>query len=290
MSDAAIVSAARPKPATRWTGVFDITPGAASSTARRPAGGPVHPGLRVDENIGLQSGAWFGALSEPLRQAILSRARVRKVAAGTALAQRGETTANWIGVVRGALRLGTPLSDGRSFTLDFIGPGQWFGDIAVVDQGAHELDLIAHVPSTLLVVSSFDLRRLIDSCDELREALLQLNCARLRHMVRRFEELHTLALPQRLARELQRLARRFGRPLDDGVCIELALSQGDLAALVGGSRQRVNRALGQMQLLGILRLGASRLLLRHEGRLNAAADGRIALNDASPPRGRSDQA
>ena len=100
-------------------------------------------------------------------------------------------------------------------------------------------------------------------------------------MVRRFEELHTLALPQRLAREMQRLAQRFGRPVDPGVRIELAVSQGDLAALIGGSRQRVNRALGQMQQLGILRLGPTRLVLLDDARLAAVADRRIVLAGAA---------
>ena len=140
--------------------------------ARPAVGASVHPGLRIDESADVLAGHWFATLSEPLRQAILSRARVRKVATDTPLAQRGETTASWIGVVRGAARLGTPLADGRCFTLDFIGPGHWFGDIAAVDRGANALDLIAHVPSTLLEVSRFDLRRLIDNFDELREALL----------------------------------------------------------------------------------------------------------------------
>ena len=100
--------------------------------ARPAVGASVHPGLRIDESADVLAGHWFATLSEPLRQAILSRARVRKVATGTPLAQRGETTASWIGVVRGAARLGTPLADGRCFTLDFIGPGHWFGDIAAV--------------------------------------------------------------------------------------------------------------------------------------------------------------
>jgi len=233
--------------------------------------------LRSDEIASMQAGRWFSGLSEPLRLAIVNRARVRRVTAGTVLAQRGQACANWVGVVRGAVRLGTPLADGRSFTLDFIGAGQWFGDIAAVDHGVAGLDIVAHVPSTILDVARTELRRLIEDHEELREALLQLNCRRLRYMVRRFEELHTLALPQRLARELQRLAHRFGRAVEAGVCIELAVSQGDLAALVGGSRQRVNRALGQMQQAGIVTLGSTRLVLREPDRLEAVAAGRCML-------------
>ena len=234
------------------------------------------PGGRGDANAP-HADSWFASLSEPLRNAITSRARLRTVSAGTSLAQRGDTNAGWVGVVRGAMRLGTSLADGRNFTLDFVGPNQWFGDIALVDGGPQDLDMVAHVPSTLLVVSPFDVRRLMENMGEFREALLQLNCRRLRHMYRRFEELHTLALPQRLARQVQRLAARFGRPLDQGVSIDLAVSQGDLAAMVGGSRQRVNRSLRQMHLLGIVQLGTSRLVVLDEARLDAVADGRIAL-------------
>ncbi|MBI3367974.1 MAG: Crp/Fnr family transcriptional regulator [Burkholderiales bacterium] len=241
--------------------------------------GPTHPQLRAEENARVQSGAWFAELSEPLRHAIVSRARVRQVTAGTRLAQRGDVPANWVGVARGAARLGTVLSDGRNFTLDFIGPSQWFGDIELVDERPLDLDLIAHVPSTLLVVSKPDMRSLLQGFDELRDALLKLNCQRLRHMFHRFEELHSLPLAQRLARQVQRLARQFGRPLAQGggVGVELDVSQGDLAAMVGGSRQRVNRAWRQMHQLGIVKLESSGLVVLDEAALRAVADGKLAL-------------
>ncbi|MEO8056973.1 MAG: Crp/Fnr family transcriptional regulator [Burkholderiales bacterium] len=241
---------------------------------------PVHPGLRPEEIASIRSGAWLSQLSEPLRQAILGRARVRQLAAGTPIAQRGDVPANWIGVASGAVRLGSGLRDGRNFTLEFVGPSQWYGDIELIDDRPLDLDLVAHVNSTVLMVSKADLQRLIDSFDELRDALLRLNCQRLRHMLRRFEELQTLSLTQRLARQVQRLARQFGRPLASGVSIELGVSQGDLAAMVGGSRQRVNRAWRQMDKLGIVQLGHARLLVLQEAALAAVAEGRVVLNGA----------
>ena len=240
-------------------------------------GGPLHPELRHDESARIQAGAWFAELSESLRHAILGRARVRHVGAGTRLALRGDVPTNWFGVARGAVRLGTSLSDGRNFTLDFIGPSQWFGDIALVDDRPLDLDVVAHGPVTLLQVSRLDLKRLLDSSVELRDALLLLNCQRLRHLFRRVEELHTLPLAQRLARQVQRLAHQFGRPDGQGVCIELGVSQGDLAAMVGGSRQRVNRAWRQMHHLDIVRLDQARLRVLDAERLAQVADGRLAL-------------
>lgn len=239
--------------------------------------GSAHPELRVDENACVQAGTWFAELSEPLRHAIVGHARVRQVGAGTVIAQRGDPPSHWFGVARGAVRIGTALADGRNFTLDFIGPSQWFGDIALIDDKPLELDVVAHAPSTLLTITRTDMKRLIEAHVELRDALLQLNCQRLRHMFHRFEELHTLPLGQRIARQLQRLARQFGRHGEQGLVIELGVSQGDLAAMVGGSRQRVNRAWRQMHHLDLVRLRQSRLFVLDEARLAAVAAGRLPL-------------
>ncbi len=233
--------------------------------------------LRDDELQALHSGRWFCELAEGLRQAIVGRARVHRVAAGARITQRGDAAGNWVGVARGAVRLGTALSDGRVFTLDFMAPGQWFGDIALVDQRTEDLDMVAHVPSTLLIVGKQDMHELMELSPEFRDALLQLNCQRLRRVYKRCEERHGLSLPQRLAKQVLRLARHFGRPTTTGVRIDLAISQGDLASMVGGSRQRVNRALRQMQQLGIMQLGPQRLLVLDGPGLDAVASGHTLL-------------
>lgn len=229
----------------------------------------------MPEVASMHAGAWFADLPEPLRVAIVATARVQQVRAGAVLARRGDAAAQWIGVASGALRLGTALPDGRDFTLDFIGASQWYGDIALIDERPNDLDVMAHVPSTVLLVPKADLRGLVARFDEFGAALLRLNCQRLRHMLRRFEELQTLTLAARLARQLQRLGKQFGRVQDHGFVIEIGLSQADLAAMVGGSRQRVNRTLRQMQQHGIVEIGTSRVRVRDEARLQAVADGTL---------------
>lgn len=259
------------------TVLLERTPARPVATAKPQRPWPPPPSaheLRVDESVNIHNGAWFSGLSEKLRQAILARAQLRRVGAGVAIAQRGDPTAAWFGVARGAVRLGTSLVDGRSFTLDFVGPSQWFGDIAVVDDKPLDLDVVTHVPSTLLMLPKPDLRCLMETQPELRDALLQLNCQRLRHLFRRFEELHTLPLAQRLARQVLRLAHQFGRQQSQGVCIDLGMSQADLAAMVGGSRQRVNRAWRQMQQMGIVDRAPQRLVVRDSAALEAVALGR----------------
>lgn len=243
-----------------------------------PPLGAVHePRLRQWESARVEAGPWFSGLSSALRQNILARCRVRHVSRGTVLARRGQPASDWIGVAGGALRLGSICPDGRIFTLDMLSPGEWYGDIALLDGATADLDIEAHAPSTLLLCPKAELQALIAQSSELQQAFVQLNCRRLRHMFRRMEDLQTLPLWQRVAVQLQRLSRQFGRPIDDGLCIDLHLTQGDLADLLCASRQRINGVLRHMQGEGILVHTAARLTVRSPERLAAVAEGRLEL-------------
>lgn len=250
---------------------------AAYTVPAAPDTGVLHPDLRPAENHSLKQGAWFSGLSLELRRAILARARVRHVSRGTLLVRRGNHASDWVGVASGALRLGTDLSDGRSFTLDLLGPGDWYGDIELVDGGHCSLEMRAHVNSTLLLVCKHDLHCLIQGSPELHQALLQLDCRRLRHMLRRMEELQTAPLAQRVAMQLQRLLRQFGRSTAFGERIDVALPQSDLASLLCASRQRINGVLRAMQALGIVSTSHARITVLNPHRLEALAHGQEVL-------------
>ncbi len=246
---------------------------------------PHHPpGLRPVESQRIENGTWFSGLSLPLRQAILSQARVQHVKRGTRLVQRGGTATDWVGVASGALGLATSWRDGRAFTLELLGPGDWYGDIALIDHSPVDLDIVAQVHSTVLLVPLSGLQRLMDEQPERRHALLQLDCARLRHMFRRLEELQTLPLSQRVAVKLKRLLRQFGRPPVAGVVsaearlIDITLTQGDLAALLCASRQRINGVLRQMQVLGILGGSHGRIEVLKPAKLADVASGKLVLD------------
>ena len=232
-----------------------------------------HPDLRPNENHSIERGGWFAALSSPLRQTILARARVRHVGRGTLLVRRGDHASDWVGVAAGALRLSTDLCDGRSLMLDLVGPGDWYGDIELLDGGPCKLQIRVHVKSTLLLVCEHDLRSLVQSHPELHEALLQLHCRRLRHMLRRIEELQTAPLVQRVAIQLQRLLRQFGKPGPSGTRIDVALPQSDLASLLGASRQRINGVLRAMQAHGVVTTSHARITVVDTPRLEALAQG-----------------
>lgn len=243
-------------------------PEAAASTRRSLVS---HPDLTAEEQRGVEHGAWFGKLSAPLRADILARAQVRRLPDGGLVSVRGATADEWCGVAKGAVRIGSVSLAGKPITLTYAEPGTWFGDVALFDGLPRTHDASAHGETTLLIVGRTDFRVLLEGHVELYDALLRLQCRRLRLMFDMVEDLNTLPLAARLAKQLLLLARGYGIAEGTEVRIGLQLAQEDLAQLLGASRQRVNQELKTLERDGALRVEPTRLVLLSRDKLLAIA-------------------
>lgn len=226
----------------------------------------------LDELQNIESGAWFSKLSLSLRQAILSRATLRRLSDGKALATRGSPAEEWCGVAKGAVRISSVSLSGKQVTLTYAEPGTWFGDIALFDGLPRTHDADAHGDTTLLAVRKADFKELLSQHVELYEALLRLNCRRLRLMFDHFEDLNTRPLQARLAKQILLLARSYGVAQGEDIRIGLALAQEDLAQLLGASRQRVNQELKGFEREGAVRVEPTRLVVLSREKLLAISE------------------
>ena len=225
------------------------------------------PILTIAERSNIDSGSWFSKLSQPLRQAILARASVRRLADGALLCARGTPADEWCGVARGAVRVSSVSLSGKQITLTYVEPGTWFGDISLFDGLPRTHDSNAHGETTLLVVRKADFKELLAQHTELYEALLRLNCRRLRLMFDAVEDLNTRQLAARLARQILLLARSYGIAQGEEIRIGLQLAQEDLAQLLGASRQRVNQELKGFERDGAVRIEPTRLVVLSKDKL-----------------------
>ena len=228
--------------------------------------------LTPDERHNIESGAWFAKLSPTLRQAVLSRAYVRRLTDGAALAARGTPAEDWCGVAKGAVRVSLVSLSGKQVTLTYVDPGTWFGDISLFDGLPHTHDADVHGDTTLLVVRKADFKLLLAQHVELYEALLRLNCRRLRLMFNHFEDLNTRPLAARLAKQILMLAKSYGIAQGEEIRIGLQLAQEDLAQLLGASRQRVNQELKGFEREGAVRVEPTRLVVLSRDKLLMFAD------------------
>jgi CRP-like cAMP-binding protein len=207
-----------------------------------------------------------------LRNAILSRSIVRRVHDGALLSSRGEAADEWCGVAKGAVRVSSVSLSGKQITLTYVEPGLWFGDISLFDGLPRTHDANAHGATTLLVVRKADFRELLAQHTELYEALLKLNCRRLRLMFDVVEDLNTMPLAARLAKQILLLSRSYGIEQGQEIRIGLQLAQEDLAQLLGASRQRVNQELKGFERDGAVRIEPTRLVVLSKDKLLAISE------------------
>ena len=227
--------------------------------------------LTILERSNIDAGSWFSKLSSALRSDILSRSTVRRLPDGAMLSARGAPAEEWSGVARGAVRVSSVSLSGKQVTLTYVEPGTWFGDISLFDGMPRTHDANAHGETTLLVVRKADFRALLADHVELYEALLRLNCRRLRLMFDTVEDLNTRPLAARLAKQILLLARSYGVQQGEEIRIGLQLAQEDLAQLLGASRQRVNQELKVFERDGAVRIEPTRLVVLSKDKLLASA-------------------
>jgi len=228
------------------------------------------PILNIDEREAINSGRWFSTLSPSLRHDILRCAYVKRYKDSELICARGEPPEEWIACARGAVRVSSTSLSGKQITLAYVEPGIWFGDVAIFDGDRRTHDAYAHGDSTILCVARADFKKILAAHAELYEALLRLHARRIRQLYGLVEDLNTLPLRARLAKQLLHLVRSYGVPsLSDGreIRIGLQLAQEELAQLLGASRQRVNQELKAMEREEAIRIEPGGLVIRNRDAL-----------------------
>lgn len=222
------------------------------------------PILTNDEREAINAGRWFSSLSPSLRHDILRVAYVRRYKDGDLIAARGDTPEEWLACAKGAVRVSSTSVSGRQITYTYVEPGIWFGDVAIFDGDRRTHDVSAHGDTTTLCVSRADFKKILSTHVEMYEAMLRLQARRIRQLFGLVEDLNTLPLRARLAKQLHHLVRSYGAPSASGeVRIGLQLAQEELAQLLGASRQRVNQELKAMERDSVIRIEPSGIVVRN---------------------------
>ena len=228
------------------------------------------PILTMDEREAINAGRWFSALSPSLRHDILRCAYVKRYKDGELIAARGDPPDEWVACARGAVRVSSTSISGKQITLTYVEPGIWFGDVAIFDGDRRTHDAYAHGDSTILCVAKADFKKILASHVELYDAMLRLQARRIRQLFGLVEDLNTLPLRARLAKQLLHLVRSYGvASLADAseMRISLQLAQEELAQLLGASRQRVNQELKSMERENAIRIEPGGLVVRNRDAL-----------------------
>lgn len=201
----------------------------------------------------------FAELSaEQLDELVRGSAEIR-LARGERLYELGEPAQQAYVVVRGSIRIVLG-SGAREVTLGVVGPGESFGEIALLDGGPRAASTEAIADSVVIGIDRTAVLELLASQEGYAAGLL----AAIGRVIRRHSgdvvECLFLDLEGRVARLLLMLAGAQEEP-HDGDTVDLAGSQREIGSMVHGSRQRVNQVLAGLEALGHIRRGQSAIVL-----------------------------
>lgn len=182
----------------------------------------------------------------------------RVFAQGAYIYYPGNPGLNTYLVESGLVRLFFADATGEEFLVNLVGPLAVFGHPLLEDNQLRVMGAAAHRPSVLLSIGREDLFQMMDFSPQLlRNVYLDLS-TNARKLLLHTRMLVTLPLNARLATILLRLARKDE---DQAYTADLPFSQDTLAGWVGASRGRVNRAMKQLQQMGLIAVDGHRIAL-----------------------------
>jgi CRP-like cAMP-binding protein len=149
-------------------------------------------------------------------------------------------------VATGAVKIVLPSPEGEEAIIATLRPGDFFGELALLDGASRSATATAVEPVETLSLARAPFERLLDEDRGLRMALLSGLAAELRRLTGQVEELHFLDLAGRLAMRLVRLSRDRDPNANGEVRLDWPFTQSDLAAMIGGTRQSVNKLLSRL--------------------------------------------
>jgi CRP/FNR family cyclic AMP-dependent transcriptional regulator len=155
-------------------------------------------------------------------------------------------------VATGAVKIVLPSPDGEEAIIATLRPGDFFGELALLDGAPHSATATAVEPVDTMSLARAPFQELLDEDRGLRTALLSGLAAELRRLTGQVEELHFLDLAGRLAMRLVRLSRDRDPNAGGEVRLDWPFTQSDLAAMIGGTRQSVNKLLSRLMEDGLV--------------------------------------
>jgi CRP/FNR family cyclic AMP-dependent transcriptional regulator len=162
-----------------------------------------------------------------------------------------------------------PGTQGADLTLAVMEPGEFFGDLSLLDGRLRSASAEAARDSTLLTLEREDLTELVRSRPDAALAILEVISLRLRETDQMATDLAFLDVSGRLARRLLDLASVQGQQTNGGVLIKQPITQEELANMIGVTRESVNRNLGMFRRLGLIGREGRRIVIQNEAALRS---------------------
>jgi CRP/FNR family transcriptional regulator, cyclic AMP receptor protein len=210
----------------------------------------------------------FEGLSASERSAISERAHIRVFDAGESIFAIGAPGEQIMAVLSGTVRISVPSNDGKELLLAIIHPGEVFGELAVLDGKERSADAVAETACALAILDRRDILSFFNRNPSAWLKIVEVLCHRLRRTDQVLAEVALMQLPTRLAKMMLRITGdSLPKPVE-----KIRFSQRELASMVGGTRESVNKCLRKWQVGGIVQVSENWIAITDRSALEGIAE------------------
>jgi CRP-like cAMP-binding protein len=198
--------------------------------------------------------ALFSDFSVKQLEAVSLVARKKTLQRRDELFHKGDPGGEIYIVVSGKLKALTTSVEGDDVVFSILGPGEVFGEVALLGATPRTATLSAIEDCQLLAIDRRDFMSFLRTNPEVSVKLLSVIAMRLKRVSELVEDTLFLNLPLRLAKKLCSLSRAYGEEVAEGIRIDLRLSQEEWGDLVGTTRESVNKQMRKWTEAGVVRI------------------------------------
>ena len=206
----------------------------------------------------LRSVPLFASFSEEPLRLLATVVTRRSVARGTIIMAAGDPTDSLYIVLSGRLKVMMSDADGKEVILTILGPGEFFGEMGLIDDAPRSASVVAIEPCELLAINRRDFKKCLAENFEMSMAVMRGLVRRLREADRKIGSLALLDVYGRVAR----LLLDMSETVDGQKMVTKRLPKQDIAKMIGASREMVSRVMKDLQMGGFIEMRGSTIVLR----------------------------
>jgi len=182
----------------------------------------------------------------------------RSAARSTTIMAGGDATDSLYIVLSGRLKVMMSDSDGKEVILSILGPGEFFGEMGLIDDEPRSASVVTIEACELLAIAKRDFKKCLLDNNDMAMAVMRGLVRRLREADRKIGSLALLDVYGRVARLLLDMAEN----VNGEKVVTKRLPKQDIAKMIGASREMVSRVMKDLQTGGYIEMRGSNIVLR----------------------------
>lgn len=208
------------------------------------------------------AGTFLALLDDTERAALSELGTRREFPRGAVLMYEGEPGERVMILESGRVKITRIEAGGHEAMLSIRDPGDVLGELSLIDEHPRLASVSALEPVRVLVIASSRFRAHLERTPRVAVALLEVETQRFRETTLKRSQFAASDTVGRLAARIVELSERYGTERENGVEIELALTQEELTSWTGASRAGVAKAFQTLRELGWIETHRRRLVVR----------------------------